>query len=76
MTRDQVDAALRTKGSYLSSVQRLAPEMGFMAASRPLKGSIVNGDAGFGQTEVLAMRRLLDQHGLRLWPADLDDLIG
>ena len=55
---------------------RLAPDLGFMAASRPLRGSIVNGDAGFGQTEVLAMTRLLEQQGLTVtWPSDLDDLL-
>ncbi len=76
MTREQVDATLRAHGSYLSSVARLAPDMGWMAASRPVKGSIVNGDAGFGATAEIAMVRLLEAHGLRPWPTDLDDILG
>ena len=82
MTLDQASAFLATKGFYLSSISRIAPEMGYMAASRPLKGSIVAGDAGFGQTPQLALDKLLVQHGYKPaavaapLPEDLMELLG
>lgn len=69
MTLDQADAALRTKGFYLSSISRLAENMGYIASSRPIKGPISNGDAGFGQTMQIAMERLIEVHGLKPKPA-------
>lgn len=78
MTLDQASAFLATKGFYLSSLSRLAPEMGYMAASRPVKGSVSAGDAGFGRTPQLALDSLLTQHGLKPTPVadDLMDLFG
>ncbi len=76
MTLDQAAAALKAKGFYVSSISKMAPEFGYMAASRPIKGSVANGDAGFGQTMQLALDRLVEQHGAKVVPTnDLEDLL-
>lgn len=68
MTADEADAALRAKGFYLSSVSKMAPELGYLASSRSLKhpSKAENGEGGFGRTPDLAIRALLDIHGAKV----------
>lgn len=65
MTLDETTAFLATKGHYLSSLSKLAPELGYMAATRPLKPPhrTADGETGFGQTPQLALDALVRQFG-------------
>ena len=67
MTADQVDAALRSKGFFLCSVAKLAPELGYLASSRSLKkpSDPGSGEGGFGVTPDLAQQALLAEHGIK-----------
>ena len=75
MNIDAADRALRSKGFYLSSVSKLAPELGYIASSRDLKKSniIGSGESGFGRTAGLALADLLQIHNTKETP-DLADL--
>lgn len=68
MTQDDVNRLLQTKGFFLSSCFKIAPDIGFMASSRPMArpAKTQDGSSGFGQTAEAAMRQLLAQHGLEL----------
>lgn len=82
MDIDSADRALRSKGFYLSSVSKMAPELGYVASSRSLKThKASDGEGGFGQTPDRAVAALLAVHGVKTAPtladleAAIDDLI-
>lgn len=68
MTQDDVNRLLGTKGFFLSSCFKIAPDIGFMASARPLARPMKtqDGASGFGQTAEAAMRQLLDHYDLEM----------
>lgn len=84
MTLDEASAFLARSGHDLSSLSRIAPEMGYIATSRKIGKGADSGTAGFGATAQLALDRLIEEHGgpkatkpVTVAPADdLADLLG
>lgn len=63
MTLDQAHAFLARSGHYLSCLQKIAPDMSYMASSRKVGKGADSGTAGFGSTAQLALDRLIEEHG-------------
>lgn len=84
MTLDEASAFLARSGHYLVCLQKIAPDMSYMASSRKIGKGADSGTAGFGKTAQLALDRLIEEHGgpkvvkpVAAAPADdLEDLLG